>query len=293
MSTNDPDFFQAPKFTPESFQPPKQRGCFFYGCIIASVLAALLVVLVAVVGYVGYRVASQVVKDYTDTAPRELPKVELSEEQRKAVKTRYDEFQSAVQSGEPTEPLVLSSDDLNALIEDDPDLKGKIFVKIEDDVVKGQISIPLDKLGLPLFKGRYLNGEADIKASLSNGVLWVTLDSIEVNGKRPPEQMLQELRQQNFAKDAYKNPKYAELIRKLDSIKIKDGKIIITVRAKTPSSGTKKKDALEDEDDAPGAEPAKAKEGTAHPVAPPNGAAKKDAPVQIKVEPPAAATPKA
>ena len=49
MSTNDPEFYQAPKFTPEQYQaPPRQRGCFFYGCIIASVLAVLMAILVGV-----------------------------------------------------------------------------------------------------------------------------------------------------------------------------------------------------------------------------------------------------
>ena len=83
-----------------------------------------------------------------------------------------------------------------------------------------------------MFKGRYLNGEADLKASLQDGVLIVTLDSIEVNGQSPPEQMMTTLRQQNLAKDAYKDPKAAELFRKLESLEIDDGKIILKVRAK-------------------------------------------------------------
>ncbi len=297
MSTNDPDFFQAPKYTPESFQPPKQRGCFFYGCIIASVLAVLMVAFVGVVGVIGYRFARQVIEDYTSTQPRELPKVEISDEARKAVKVRFDEFRAAVRSGTPTEPLVLSSDDLNALIEQDPDLKGKIFVKIEDDIVKGQISIPLESIGLPLFKGRYLNGEADIKASLISGVLIVTLDSIEVNGKRPPEQMLQELRRQNLVQDITKDADNAEMIRKLDSIQIKDGKIIVTARAKTPKNEAEKKETPAAKDtskanDAPAAkkaspagEPASAKQTPATA----NDAPKNGAPAQIKIEPPAAA----
>ena len=40
------------------------------------------------------------------------------------------------------------------------------------------------------------------------------------------------MRQQNLAKDAYKDPKNAEMIRKLESLEIKDGKIILKVRAK-------------------------------------------------------------
>ena len=40
------------------------------------------------------------------------------------------------------------------------------------------------------------------------------------------------MRKQNLAKDVYKDPKNAEMIRKLESLEIKDGKIILKVRAK-------------------------------------------------------------
>ena len=69
MSTNDPEFYQTPKFSPEHYEaPPRQRGCFFYGCIIASVLALLMAILVAVIAFVGYRMLNQWVNEYTGTA---------------------------------------------------------------------------------------------------------------------------------------------------------------------------------------------------------------------------------
>jgi hypothetical protein len=45
------------------------------------------------------------------------------------------------------------------------------------------------------------------------------------------------LRKQNLAEDAYDNPENAEMIRRLESLEIKDGKIILKPRisAKTPS----------------------------------------------------------
>jgi hypothetical protein len=232
MSTNDPEFYQAPKFTPESQQPPRQRGCFFYGCIIASILLVLALILIGVGGYLLYRMVNGWVDEYTATAPRDLPKVEMPDPERKALKDRVEAFRKAVDEGKSVEPLVLTSNDLNALIAEEPDLQGKVYVKVEGDELKGQISIPLEKLGLPMFKGRYLNGEADLKASFNNGILIVTLDSLEVNGKHLPDEFMTNLRQQNLAKDAYKDPKNAEMLRKVESMAIKDGKIIIRVRAK-------------------------------------------------------------
>ncbi len=237
MSTNDPEFYEAPKFAPEKYEaPPRQRGCFFYGCIIASVLAVLMVVLVGILIFVGYRMASRYVEEYTATAPVQLPKVEMPEEQRQAVKDRFDSFKKAVNDGTPIEPLVLTSDDLNVLISQSEDFKGTIYVSVEGDEVKGKVSFPLDRLNFGMVRGRYLNGEADLKASLKDGVLIVTLDSIEVNGKKPPEEVLAELRKQNLAKDLYKEEKNAEMIRKFESLEIKDGKIILKVRAKPGDS---------------------------------------------------------
>ncbi len=237
MATQDPEFYNAPKFTPEPPPVmPKQHGCFFYGCIIASILAVLFLILLGVITFFGFRFFMGLVNDYTSTTPRELPKLEMPEEQRQAVKKRFDEFRQAVNEGKPTETLVLTSDDINALIEEDPDLRGKAHVRIEGDEVKGEISFPLDKFG---FNGRYLNGEADVKATLTNGVLIVTLDSVEVNGKKVPEQFMQQLRQQNLVQDLYKDQKNAEMMRRLEKLEIKDGKITLKVLPKPDASAAK------------------------------------------------------
>jgi hypothetical protein len=258
MATNDPEFYQSPKFTAEPpAAVPRQRGCFFYGCIIASVLALLVAIMVAIGIYIGYRFLNQLVDEYTAAAPRELPKVEMPAEKRQALKDRVEAFQKAVTEGTSTEPLELTGDDLNALIEEKPELewwRGKIYVKIEGEKIMGQISIPLEKIGLSMVKGRYLNGEADLKASLRDGILTGTLDSIEVNGKRPPEQMMTGIRQENLFKDAYNNPKNAEMLRKIESLEVKDGKIILKVRAK---GGASPVEPVPPSSNQPKAEPAK------------------------------------
>ena len=241
MSTNDPEFYQTPKFTPDEYEaPPRQRGCFFYGCIIAIVLTVLAAIFVGILLFVGYRYLGQKVQEYTADAPEKLPALEMSDNDRSAVKDRWDAFRKAVEAGTASEPLVLSSDDLNALIEQNPELKGKIYVKVEGDEVKGQVSIPLDALPLPMFKGRYLNGKAQIKASLFDGELIVHLEEIEVKGKPFPPDLMTELRKQNLAKDAAKDKDTSAMLRKLESLEIKDGKIILKIRAKTSGAGSPK-----------------------------------------------------
>jgi hypothetical protein len=244
MAASDPDFANYQKFTPPAYgEPPRQHGCFFYGCIIAGVLALLLMIAVGVLLYMGYRMLGRAIEEYTATAPRELPKVEMPAEQRKSVTDRWNAFRKALEEGKPTEPLVLNSDEINALIEEQEELKGlkgTVYVSIDQDKLKGQISIPLDKVPLlGLTRGRYLNGEAEIKATIANDVLVVTLQSIEVNGKTLPPEAMAQFRGQNMVQDSYKNPKTAAALRNLESVEIKDGKLTIKAkdRTKKPEGG--------------------------------------------------------
>jgi hypothetical protein len=165
----------------------------------------------------------------------------MPDDKRQTLQDRVKAFREAVDAGTAIEPLVLSGDDLNALIDDNAEAKGMIYVTIEKDELKGRISIPLDKLGLPMVKGRYLNGEADLKASLFDGELIVHIDAIEVNGKKPPEQIMTDLRKQNIAKDFTKDARNAAMLRKLESLEIKDGNIILKVRAKRSTEAAKAK----------------------------------------------------
>ena len=112
------------------------------------------------------------------------------------------------------------------------DLRDKVHVDVEGDKVKGQVSFPLEGIGLPAFKGRYLNGKATLKVSLEDGFLRVTLDALEVKGKPVPATFIDQLRTKNLAEDASRNPENAEAIRKLESIQVKDGKVIIKARAR-------------------------------------------------------------
>src|SRR5690349_19943547 len=105
MATSNSDFPGAPRFTPEPYEPPRERGCFFYGCIFASVLAVLFLIAVGLGVYILYRALSHYVEEYTATAPRELPTVEMPVEQRETLKERVDAFRKAIDAGIPTEPL--------------------------------------------------------------------------------------------------------------------------------------------------------------------------------------------
>ena len=208
----------------------KRRGCFFYGCLTVVVIF----VMVGIMAILAVNYFKSLINTYTDTSPMALPKVEMPAAEYEALDKRVAAFKESLDKKKDVSPLVLTGDEINALIAGKPDtkqFKDKFHISIEGDKIKGQVSIPLGDTGIPFTKGRYLNGAAAFKASLQNGVLIVTADSIVVKGKPLPETFMARLRNENLAKDAYRDPKNAETLRKIESIEVKEGKVSIKPRA--------------------------------------------------------------
>ena len=208
---------------------PKRRGCLFYGCL-TSVVLLLLAVLLA---FLAARFVKNKLNAYTDAEPLKMPKVEMTDAEFQTLQARVKTFASALEQGKALEALTLTERDLNALIArsgNTKELADKVHVSLSGKEVKGMVSIPLSGLGW-LGKGRYLNGDATFKVSLENGVLIVTAEEVRVKGVPIPESVMGPLRRENLAKDAYKDPKNAEAIRKVESIRVEDSQV--TVKART------------------------------------------------------------
>ena len=256
---NDPN--QEPN---DSFSaaPLKQKS-FPWGCLLGGCLSVVLLMVVGVgaTAYLGFVFYKSQVEKYTSTTPAEIPVVEFSEEQIAEVNKRVEGFKQSIKPGGTPEELTLTADDINALISKEEKLKGHVYVSIQDGELTGEISYPTDSfLGT---KGRYFNGEVSLKASLENGVLIVTLDDAKVNGESLPETFIAEMRKQNLAKDVYKNPENAELLRKFESLVIEDDKIILKPRIQPSVAESTDAPAT-----APSSEPAQVEDATPQEVDP-------------------------
>jgi hypothetical protein len=202
--------------------------------LIAGILALMMIIAVAIGLFFLYRFTTRIVEQYTDTAPMALPQPNLDAGQVQALKQRVDDFKKASEDGQDA-TLTLTGDELTALLQRDENFKDRVAVTIEGDKLKGLVSLPFDFPGLGR---RYFNGSATFKASLEDGVLIVTVDQAEVKGQPVPENVMEHLRKENLAKDAYKDEENARVLRRLKSLKIKDGTIIIQSRAKSPPEKT-------------------------------------------------------
>jgi hypothetical protein len=211
--------------------PPKPRsGCWKYGGI-----GCLVIIILAIIGgYFAYKgvkgVLGELTEKYTSIKPMDLPKLDTAQEEVATIMERVGSFTNALKANEKAEPLTLNSRDINVLIQNHPEWKemaGKVYVDIEGDQVKGKISIPLGEMG-KMFEGRFLNGSASFSIGMESERLLMFINSAEVGGKAIPEEIMNALRTENLAKKSYEKPEVAEMMKKLESITVKDGSMIIT-----------------------------------------------------------------
>ncbi len=212
----------------DQMQPPPAKsgcGCWVWGCLTVVLLG---IIGTSVAGFFGYRFLNTQVAKFTSETPQELPVVQYEPDAMAALETRFEGFKANLKDGGQVDDLILTAEDINAMISNNEDLKGKAFVKIEDGQIKGDISIPLDNV--PLAGGRFLNASAAFDVSMENGILIVTLADAEVKGEKVPAQVLDAMRKENLAKSLYDDAETAKQFRRIESVVVEDGKVVLKVR---------------------------------------------------------------
>jgi hypothetical protein len=206
----------------------KRPGCLFYGCLTLIILVLLIA---GLSGYGLLRLKDKALS-YTDNAPITFDRVALSEERVQAVQEKIAGFSEAVKEDDGAGHLTLSEDEVNALINSYSLFEkhgGGIKVSFENEQIEGVVSLPLKGLPLGFAEGRYLNGSATFNVWCEDGLLIVTMDSLEVKGKEVPDFIMNEIRKTNLAKDLYKDVAQAKMLKRLRRVAVKDGKLVIEV----------------------------------------------------------------
>src|ERR1043166_7504487 len=154
--------------------PPRQKGlgCFARGCLILFVFASVLAIACLAGMYWGFQRHSAIVhgiywlaKTHSIAAePVPVPEFTGSDTQIQSVRERWQDFEQKTRAGQAAE-TELTADYINALIATSEDLRREVFVSIEDNHLRLQISVPIGGFfGRP---GYYFNGDVIIEL---NGV---------------------------------------------------------------------------------------------------------------------------
>lgn len=204
-------------------------GCILGGCLGAGVVLILLVV---GGGFFAYRAVSTQIEKYTSTEPVELPKVVYSEEELQELKDRVKTVTSADASGDSTDPqtIELSEADINALLAQEEQFQGRVYVRIREGKLTAEVSMPIDEL--PGGK-RYFNGAVTLSANAVDGKPVVKVVEARVNGEPVPPAALGPIQSVNLAEDVEITIENRKM--ELESIMIEDDRLIITPRILTAS----------------------------------------------------------
>jgi hypothetical protein len=225
-------------------------SCIIYGCLFSFLLITLLIALLLLGGgYYGYRLLQDQLNQYTSKTPADLPVIEYTPEQWTTLKEKIEKFKKTAKQAKTPADLILTADDINALLAEDADMwhpgkdplgrtidfdRGTIHITIHDGQVSGNVSIPTDFL--PGGKGRYFNASGTFDVFLADGVLVVTLASATVQDEILPTNFVEAMREENLTPDIYNQGETADLLRRLESLTIDDGKIILKSRVDEPVS---------------------------------------------------------
>jgi hypothetical protein len=219
-----------PPVPPRGTAPKQPKGCLFYGCLGLCVLALAGLVML----YFGYQFVrsstNKIIAQYTDTNAVDLGHVELPPEDLKALQQRISQFSQALESKTNAQELTLSAEEINGLIAAEGQgqtFRDRLFVHIQNNRLQGDVSIPLQDFGPLKLKGRFLNGAATFKVNMVNGNLDVRLDELRVNDQPLPSLLQAEFQNKNLAEEMMNDPKLRSFLNQLESVKIKDGRIII------------------------------------------------------------------
>ena len=216
----------------EAPPPRKGLGCFGRGCLILLVFVAVLAIACFAGMYWGlHRHSALFYGSYwlaktrsIAEAPASVPEFSGSEQQVQRVRERWQDFEQKTRASQPAE-IELSADDINALIATSEAARGKVFVSIDRNQLRLQMSVPIGQ-----FLGRagyYFNGEVIIELDGAQSPDSPRFSRLTINGEQVP---------MDFLDWKYRSRRLREYVTDernaydIGTIEIRDGKLILRSR---------------------------------------------------------------
>lgn len=203
-----------------------------------------LILILSIGGYFAYikiqEVAATAIAEYTATESVAVEIPQLSQDQIDQSVEKFSAFQAGLADGTEPVTLVLSGQDINALIQSHPTFKplaDRASVTVEEDRLRSQVSLSLEELDIPIpfiaeaVKGKYFNGIAIFSVGMTAGRPALYIEGLEVNDAAIPAEFMSEISKQNFLEDAGKDPEFAKLIEMIEDIRIENGELRIVPKA--------------------------------------------------------------
>jgi len=197
------------------------------GWIIALCVVLVVILLAAGGAWVYFM---ELRADLTDEKPVEIPKVTVTEPEKKQLVKDYETLRKNVKQGKASE-INLPSDKIDkmiSMVDELSPLRGKVSIALQDDIIKAKVSMPLKKI--PMFEGRYLNGEFKVKASIVDGKPVVKiLEGKTEHGLPYPKWMLNQINEFAASPKVMEHPK-AKWLKKVELFEVNDSKVTLKTK---------------------------------------------------------------
>lgn len=213
------------------------------GCLIGCLVVAVVGVLGAgIFGFTVYKMVQTSITAYTEEAPRELPALELSDEEMTAANEKLAQFRSAVETGTGPREFSFNAEELNVMLrssEPGQVFGDSVYLTIANGEIRGEVSFDIGKL-IPILDGRYANGSATFTVYTAGGMLHVYMESFQVKGEEASQEFMDGMAAQNWAQEVSTDPEFKAWIEKIEEIRVEDDKLIVKLNegaAAAPAEG--------------------------------------------------------
>jgi hypothetical protein len=213
----------------------------FAGCAILIAALAVMVFLIGFSVLTLFRQFNEIAK-FTDTkpVPIEISSIENKEPELNKLAERVEAFRQQL-AGDTEAKLTLSAEDLNLAIaayDAFKELRGTFRVaSIEGETMRLAISFPLN--GRPRFARegepgwiasdqRFLNGTMVARPNLLKHEVILSLDTIEVPGKKVAPEFIDQMSPYRIAERYLTDPVIGPAMAKLTRVGIADGRLVLT-----------------------------------------------------------------
>jgi hypothetical protein len=210
-------------------------NCWVYGCasvVVVGIVGMIIAVFSVKMAY------NKIVDAVTDEVAAEIPAVEATDAEQTATIEKYDAWVSALDNGTGKDAIELSQQDINILIQHHPEFEEFStfgFVTIDGSEIQGDVSVPLDTIatatGFDRLNGRFFNGSVKLDISFQDGYLEAYINEATLKGEAVSDEFMAGLRAENIAKELNNDPEIRDALRNIESVEIKDGKVVITPKA--------------------------------------------------------------
>lgn len=215
---------------------PQKSNSNVKGCLIGCAIVAVVgIVGTALIAFAVYKMGMETLNAFTESEPRPIPEVSMTEEESAAAKAKFDAFKEAVQSGESEQKeFSFTGQELNVMLrsnEESATLGKSVYLTIEDGEISGEVSLNLGELvPVGFLEGRYANGAATFSVSAENGRLFVFIEDFRVKGEPASPQIQQELRKTNLAEDAMSDPDLQKMMDNIETVSVEGDKLLVTLK---------------------------------------------------------------